>query len=232
MTLTVIFDLDGTLIDTPRGIVETFTASLKSMGVESIDAAAIKATIGLPLGKAFSLLLGVCADDDQVTLGIKQYQTLFKEIVLPKAQELIFSGVKEGLESLKSQNFTLAVATSKVYVSAEALLKAAGLWDYFDLVVGADHVVQPKPHPEMGHLVMSKLGVLAEHSVMVGDTTHDVLMAKGAGMRSIAVTYGIHDFKTLQSAEPTWIRDTFADVLHCIHSMNQSLNEKKLDCYT
>ena len=220
MKLTIIFDLDGTLIDTPRGIVETFTAALKSMGVAFIDAEAIKATIGLPLGKAFGHLLGVSGDDDQINLAIKQYQALFKEIVLPKAKELIFPGVEEGLATLKSQDFTLAVATSKVYMSAEALLKAAGLWDYFDLVVGADHVVQPKPHPEMGYLVMSKLGVLADHSVMVGDTTHDILMAKGAGMRSIAVTYGIHDVQTLQTAEPTWIRDTFADVLNCIDSMN------------
>ena len=213
MKSAVVFDLDGTLIDTPRGIVESFTAALISMNVAVSDPAAIRATIGLPLEQAFANLLGVDKADDQVGLGIKQYQICFKEIVLPKAQELIFPGVVEGLALLKAQGFILAVATSKFYASAEALLKAAGLWDYFHLVIGADQVTHPKPHPEMGELVMRKLGILAENTVMVGDTTHDILMAKGANIRSIAVTYGVHDLEKLQSAEPTWIVDSFDGVL-------------------
>jgi len=212
----IIFDLDGTLLDTPRAIVETFTAVFAAMGVPARDAAAIRATIGLPLEQAFSKLMGVALDDDRVAHGIKHYQVLFKELVLPRASSLIFPGVAEGLTALRSQGVSLAVATSKFYASADALLKAAGLRDHFTVVIGADQVTEPKPSPEMGLLIMDKLGVLAERAVMVGDTTHDLVMAKAAGMRSVAVTYGVHSVQELKSSEPTWIADTFGDVMSCV----------------
>lgn len=223
MKQAIIFDLDGTLIDTPSGIVETFIAALQSMNIRFTDAAAIRATIGLPLEKAFAKLLEVDVADSRVIHGIKQYQALFKDIVLPKAKELIFPGVEKGLEKLKCQGLLLAVATSKVYKSAEALLKAADLWKQFNLVVGADQVSRPKPDPEMGQFVLENLGVLAEDAVMVGDTTHDILMAKGAGMRSIAVTYGVQDLQKLKSADPTWVTDSFDGVLNHLFSINQCL---------
>jgi len=213
MKLAIIFDLDGTLIDTPRGIVDTFTAALKLFGVKSIDPVAIRKTIGLPLEKAFSMLMDVELEDQKVSEAVKLYQSLFKEIVLPKAKQLIFPGVEKGLANLKAKGFCLAVATSKVFASAEALIKAAGLWHYFDLVLGADDVKNPKPHPEMGQLAMWHLAVCPEDTIMVGDTTHDMLMAKSSGMRSIAVTYGVHDVVKLKSAEPTWIAHSFEEVM-------------------
>lgn len=216
MKSAMIFDLDGTLIDTPSGIVEAFSVTLKSIGAASIDAAAIRATVGLPLEKAFAGLLEIAPDDAKISHAIKQYQSAFTEIVLPKAKELIFPGVITGLTTLKARGFALAVATSKFYASAEALLKAAELWEFFDVVVGADQVTHPKPHPEMGHLVLQKLNVLPVNAIMVGDTTHDILMARDAGMRAIAVTYGVHTITKLQSSEPTWTINAFADVLTCV----------------
>ena len=212
MRLAIIFDLDGTLIDTPTGIVQAFTAALNSMDISFKDDSAIRATIGLPLERAFSNLLQVPENDARVNVGIKKYQALFKDIVLPRAKELIFPAVLEGLRSLKTEKISLAVATSKVYKSAEALLKAADLWQYFDIVIGADQVKQPKPHPEMGKLIMKKFDVLAKDTVMVGDTTHDIQMANASGMHSIAVTYGVHDIEKLKTANPTWLADTFNDV--------------------
>jgi pseudouridine-5'-phosphate glycosidase len=215
-TRAVIFDLDGTLIDTPRAIVETFAATFAAMGVTARDPAVIRATIGLPLERAFSQLLEVSLDDDRVAHCVERYQVLFRELILPQARSLIFPGVAEGLETLRGQGFALAVATSKFYASADALLRAAGLREHFSVVVGADQVTQPKPAPEMGRLIMDRLGVSAERAVMVGDTTHDLLMASAAGMRSVAVTYGIHSVQELRSSAPTWMADTFHDVLTCV----------------
>jgi phosphoglycolate phosphatase len=109
MTLAIIFDLDGTLIDTPRGIVESFTVALQTMGLESIDPLAIRATIGLPLDVAFSNLLSVERDHQSVQQSIVLYQTSFRDIVLPKAKDLIFPGVAKGLEVLKSKGKFLKV---------------------------------------------------------------------------------------------------------------------------
>ncbi|MEV6671315.1 HAD family hydrolase [Streptomyces sp. NPDC051162] len=216
MTDVVVFDLDGTLVDTPRAIVETFTAAFAAMGVAAQDPSAVRATIGLPLEQAFSKLMGIPLDDARVAEGVRQYQRLFREIILPRAGELLFPGVAEGLISLREKGLVLAVATSKFYASADALLTAAGLRDLFAVVIGADQVSKPKPDPESGRAVMEKLQVTAGETVMVGDTTHDLLMARAAGMRSIAVTYGIHGLEELRSAGPTWIADSFDDVLTCI----------------
>ncbi len=222
MKTALIFDLDGTLIDTPQGIVDTFIAALGVMDIAAPERTEIHATIGMPLEKAFSKFLGKDAGEDVVRFAVKQYQRLFQDIVLPRAVELTFAGVTDGLALLKNQGYALAVATSKVYKSAEALLKAAELFDYFDIVVGSDQVMNPKPHPEMGHLVMRMLDVTPERSIMIGDTTHDLLMAKDSGMQSIAVTYGVHDLKQLESAKPTWIFDSFNEVIQCINTVPKS----------
>ncbi|MCX5555163.1 HAD family hydrolase [Streptomyces sp. NBC_00038] len=213
MAQLAVFDLDGTLVDTPRAIIETFSAAFGSLGVEVPDAPEIRATIGLPLQRAFGDLLGVAPDDELATRGVRQYQIHYKELILPRAQELLFPGVAEGLAGLQDRGVTLAVATSKFHASADALLSAAGLRDRFALVVGADQVTHPKPHPESGQLVLDTLGIPAEHAVMVGDTTHDLKMANAAGLRSIAVTYGIHSAAELATAEPTWTVDTFDEVV-------------------
>ncbi|MFB1116412.1 HAD family hydrolase [Dickeya dadantii] len=215
----VIFDLDGTLVDTPSGIVSAFITALRDLSMPFEDRRAIRATIGLPLEKAFGQILALPVEDERVTAAVRQYQAVFREQVLPQAPGLVFPGVVEGLALLKGQGYTLAVATSKVFASAKALLEAAGLWPYFDLVLGADMVAHPKPHPEMGLLAMSRLGADAATTAMVGDTTHDLLMAKQAGMAAIGVTWGIHTTDQLKAAEPQVIVDTFSEVVGAAHAL-------------
>ncbi|MFG1699560.1 HAD family hydrolase [Nonomuraea sp. NPDC049309] len=213
-----VFDLDGTLVDTPRAIVETFTAAFGALNAPAPAPAAIRATIGLPLQRAFGGLLGADPDGDLVTEAIRHYQRLFKETVLPRARELVFPGVAEGLAELRARGSVLAVATSKVSASAEALLRASRLREEFALVVGADQVTRPKPDPESGLLVLRTLGVPARRAVMVGDTSHDIHMASAAGMRSIAVTYGVHSTDELAAAAPTRFAATFGEVVALIEA--------------
>ncbi|MDF5753535.1 HAD family hydrolase [Spongiactinospora sp. TRM90649] len=207
-----VFDLDGTIVDTPRAIVESFTAALAAFGTELPAPAEIRATIGLPLEQAVGKLLGVAADDPRTGEGVRRYQAHFREHILPRAAELLFPGARDGLTALSERGAALAVATSKHYASADALLSAAGIRDLFRVVVGADQVTHPKPHPESGHAVLTACALPAERAVMVGDTTHDLLMAKACGMRSIAVTYGVHSLPELRAAGPTWIAGTFDEV--------------------
>lgn len=207
-----IFDLDGTLVDTPRAIVDTFAAVFASIGAKAPAPDAIRWTIGLPLEQAFAGLLDIQRKDERVGQAVRRYQELFRDLVLPRAQALVFPGVVQGLAALRDSGFALAVATSKHQASAEALLRAAALRDAFDVVVGADQVSRPKPDPESARLVFRLLGAPAGRPVMVGDTTHDLLMARAAGIASIAVTYGVHDRQELLAADPTSIVDSFDDV--------------------
>ena len=219
MTLTIAFDLDGTLIDTPSAIVQTFAAVFAAMGETPPDAAATRATIGLPLPRAFGSLLGLGDDDARVAEAVGLYQTYFREIVLPRGRELIFPGVVDGLAALRASGMTLTVATSKFHASAEALLRAAGIWDEFTVVLGADEVSRPKPEPEMVLRIIEKLCVTANSTIVVGDTTHDLTMANAAGARAIAVSYGVHAAADLWALEPVTVADTFDDVVACLKEL-------------
>lgn len=202
----VLFDLDGTLVDSPRAIVAAFTAAFGSLGRPAPEPAAIRATIGLPLERAFADLTG---EPGGMAAYVRAYQTAFREIVLPQAADLLFPGVVAGLAALREDGFALAVATSKYHASADALLTAAGIRAQFAALVGADQVRNPKPDPETGRLALDLLGVRAGRAAMVGDTTHDVLMASAAGMRSVAVSYGVHTVAQLRSANPTYLAGSF-----------------------
>lgn len=213
MTHVALFDLDGTLVDTPRAIVETFAAAFEALGESSRPEAEVRATIGLPLEQAFAKLLGVPQDDPRVGEGVARYQEAFRTVILPRARSLVFPGVEEGLADLQDHGVTLAVVTSKFHASADALLTAAGLRDRFAVLIGADDVTRPKPHPEPGLTALDLLGARPGGAVMVGDTTHDLRMAHAAGMRSVAVTYGVHGRTELSSARPTFTADTFTEVI-------------------
>ncbi|MCX2952791.1 HAD family hydrolase [Lentzea sp. NEAU-D7] len=220
-TRLAVFDLDGTLVDSPRAIVATFTEVLALLGSPARQPEAIRATIGMPMEKAFGTLLGVAADDPLVASGVEHYQQVFRKLVLPRARELVFPGVADGLAELADAGVALAVATSKFRRSADALLDAAGLAGLFELVVGADEVRNPKPHPEIGEKILHALDVPAARAVMVGDTTHDVLMAHATGMRAIAVTYGVHDRAELATARPHRYADAFPEVVVMVRTTAQ-----------
>ncbi len=212
----VIFDLDGTLVDTPTGIVEAFQYAFKSIGEEIREPDLIKSTIGLPLEEAFGTLLEVKSDNKAVLRAIEFYQEAFRTIIIPKAKKLVFRGVIQGLVKLESLGYTIAIATSKYYKSADILLEACEIRNHFKLVMGADQVTLPKPNPEMGLEIMNRLGFIKEHTVMIGDTTHDILMANNIGIASIAVTYGVHSKEKLSLSKPTWIVNSFDEVISTI----------------
>lgn len=216
MTTLAIFDLDGTLVDTPSGIVRSFTAALEELDVPVPPVDRIRATIGTPLERAFAGILEVPEDDPLVARAIEAYQRSFRELVLPEAADLVYPGVVDGLARLERAGLTLAVATSKYHATAEALLGAAGLTDRFRLVVGADDVARPKPAPDSALRVLHTLEVPAADAVLVGDTTHDIRTATAAGVRAIAVTYGVQGPDELESAAPSDIVDTFDRVVELL----------------
>ncbi|MFD8599289.1 HAD family hydrolase [Kitasatospora sp. NPDC059646] len=213
MTGLVLFDLDGTLLDTASTVVGTSTAVLASLGVTGIDPEAVRATIGRPLAESYAALLGAPADSADVAAAVRAYLALYRERTVPRARELLFPGVADGLARLRSAGLTLTVATNMLTASAEALLTAAGLRGRFAMVVGADAVARPKPAPDVGLLITTELCHPPARAVMVGDTVHDVLMANAAGLSSIAVTYGLHSEARLRTAAPTWLADDFPAVV-------------------
>ena len=215
----VIFDLDGTLVDTPKVIVATALEALRGRPWAMPEPQAIRATIGLPLTVAFSGLLGLPETSPEVVEVVEEYRRLWRANVIPRSADLLFPGVAEGIQLLRDLGLRLAVATSKVRSGAVAQLEAAGIAKHFEVVAGYDSVERPKPDPQMALHVLRGLGVAREASVVVGDTTHDLLMAHGAGLRTVAVTYGAHDQATLRTESPEWVAADFPEVVRLLRGL-------------
>lgn len=212
----VIWDLDGTLIDTPQVIVETAAHVLRALGRSEIDPTAIRAGIGLPLPVALGGLLGLPPDSPLVEDAVERYRVHWRSVVNPQIRDLVFPGVHEGLARLQRLGLRQAVATGKAQSGADTNVDMAGLRPYLEVVAGYDRVEHPKPAPDLALLVLRELKLSATDAVVVGDTTHDILMARGAGIRSIAVTYGAMEEAALRPAEPTWIARSFAEVMRIL----------------
>jgi phosphoglycolate phosphatase len=218
----VIFDLDGTLVDTPGVIVETAIAALHRSGALTIampEPEAIRATIGLPLTVAFSGLLGLSVESPEVQAVVEEYRRLWRANVVPRSAELLYPGVAEGVQILRDLGLRLAVATSKVQSGAVAQLEAAGIARHFDVVAGYDAVEKPKPDPQLALHVLERLGTAPDRTVVVGDTTHDLLMARGAGLRAVAVTYGAQDEATLLTESPDFVAHDFPQVVTVVRQL-------------
>lgn len=215
----VIFDLDGTLVDTPKVIVDTALEALRGRPWAMPEPQAIRATIGLPLTVAFAGLLGFDEGSAEVEQVVAEYRRIWRANVVPRSAELLYPGVAEGVQLLRDLGLKLAVATSKVTSGAVTQLELAGIARHFDVVAGFDAVERPKPDPQMATEVLRRLGAQAAATVMVGDTTHDLLMAHGAGLRAVAVTYGAHDEATLRTESPEWTADDFPQVVRLLREL-------------
>jgi phosphoglycolate phosphatase len=215
----VIFDLDGTLVDTPKAIVATALEALRGRLRALPEPQAVRATIGLPLTVAFSGLLGLAESSPEVDEVVQEYRRLWRTNVVPRSADLLYPGVAEGVQLLRDLGLRLAVATSKVRSGAVAQLEAAGIAQLFDLVAGYDSVERPKPDPQMALHVLGRLASSPASTVMVGDTTHDLLMAHGAGLRAVAVTYGAHDEATLRTGSPEWVVGDFTEVVRLLREL-------------
>jgi len=208
----LLLDLDGTLVDTPQAIVEVAQSTLAARGLPAADARTVKDTIGLPLPVALAQLIGTgpagAAD------AVEIYRVLWRTHVTPRIPQLLYPGVREGLEELKRADFRLAVVTGKAQDGADSTVTAAGLRDVLDVVLGYTSVPNPKPAPDIALLALDRLGVGAADAVIVGDSIHDLEMAQRAGIRSIAVTYGAQPETLLRSAAPAWVAHSFPEVVH------------------
>ncbi|KUN75280.1 HAD family hydrolase [Streptomyces griseoruber] len=208
----VVFDLDGTLADTPAAIRRLLVrvCAEHDRAVAPEEAAS---TVGIPLEEAFGRLLGTAPDAARTGRAVARYRELFDAEVLGMGTRLLHPDVPEGLARLRDAGIALAVATAKVSRSARALLHALRIDAYFPVVIGHDMVSRGKPHPESGLAAARALGVPPDGCAYVGDTVGDMRMAVAAGMRPVAVGYGVGGRDALAAVPGTTVCDTFPDVV-------------------
>jgi phosphoglycolate phosphatase len=207
----VLLDLDGTLVDTPQLIVEVTQSTLAALGLPQADPQRVRDGIGLPLPVALSELIGT--GPAGAAEAVEIYRTLWRAHVTPRIPQLLYPGVREGLEQLKGASLLLGVVTGKAQDGADSTVSAAGLSGLIDVVLGYTAVPNPKPAPDLALLALDRLGTPPAAAVLAGDSTLDLEMAGRAGVRSIAVTYGAQPETALRAASPTWVAHSFAEVV-------------------
>lgn len=207
-----VFDFDGTLADSRRGIVLAMESALARHGVASPGDAAIAALIGLPLDAVFERL-APGAD----ALLVAALADAYREAYPPIARETtrLYDGVAEALDRLAARGVRMAIATSKSFRGATRSAEHLGIARHFEMIVAADTVEMKKPHPESVERVLAHFGASAREALVVGDTTYDIEMGRRAGTDTCAVTWGVHARETLAGERPTYVvatRDELADL--------------------
>ena len=210
----IIFDFDGTLCDTRKNIIIAFRATMERLGLDMRDEATCGATIGLTLHDGFKAMYPTMSDAEAAHC-VDTYREIFAE----RRRELIpplFPNVREVLTELHARGFILTIASSRLYDSIMLFLREHGIEELFSYVVGSDSVTHHKPHPEPVLMTLKALDVSADDAIVVGDMPLDVAMGRGAGVRTVAVTYGNATREELEAAEADFVIDSFDMFIGCI----------------
>ena len=203
----IVFDWDGTLMDSTSTIVQCIQAAARDLGLPVPDNKAASYVIGLGLQDAMH-----AAIPDLDPIFYPRMVERYRYHYLGQDHELtLFDGVREMLEDLSQLGYFLAVATGKSRVGLNRALHAAKLLSVFDATRCADETFS-KPNPAMLHELTRELGQDMRRTVMIGDTTHDLQMAINARAAGIAVRYGAHSPSELDKLSPLHAVDSVKEL--------------------
>lgn len=185
----IVFDWDGTLMDSEARIVAAMQRALADLDAPLRSAREIRDIIGLGLLEAVRTLLPEMDDALQVQIEERYRAHYLTQDGIPSP---LFPGAEAVLAELVGCGYLLAIATGKGRQGLNAVLRTSGLEGYFHATRCADETFS-KPHPEMLLQIMDELGVDPRHTLMVGDTEYDLQLAANAGVQALAVCYGAHE---------------------------------------
>jgi phosphoglycolate phosphatase len=209
----IVFDWDGTLMDSEMRIVNCLQAAFADLGLPPPGREAARDVIGLGLDEALMQLLPGADPPTRQALVIG-YRRRFLET--DRTPSVLFAGARETLEWLSGEGYRLAVATGKGRVGLDRALAETGLGPLFHATRCADETFS-KPNPQMLLELMDELGADASATLMIGDTEYDMQMAANARTKALAVSYGVHPVERLMPHAPL-------DCLHDIAALPAWLN--------
>ena len=183
MVKLVIFDLDGTLLDSFDSIIKSFEMATKAFGVD-IDLNVVKDNIGIPSKEILRRALRVKVSEQSIKEILTLRRKLHDKLVM---NAKLFDDVLPTLTELKRRGLKLALVSSNVKYRLKAILEKNKLTHLFDSVVSYEDVKRPKPHPDMVLKALEEVGVKAEEAILVGDSINDVMSAKSAGVIAVLI---------------------------------------------
>lgn len=191
----VLFDLDGTLLDSIDLILDSYAHTFAQFDLAAPTREAMLADIGVPLWVVFERL---GADRERVHEMIAAYRDF--NLLHHDARVAEFPGVADMLQRVRARGCLTALVTSKNRHGALRGLRAMGLFDAIDVVVGADDVARPKPDSEPVTFALTRLGVRPAEAVFVGDSVHDIASGRAACVRTVAAAWGAMALDSLRAA--------------------------------
>jgi phosphoglycolate phosphatase len=213
----VIFDCDGTLVDSQHMIVAAMNGAFAALGRPAPTREATLSIVGLSLVEALSTL--TAPDDPDVPALIEGYKNAFHALRAdPSHTEPLYEGAREVVEWLGQRDVVLGIATGKSQRGVRLVLGHHGLYDRFATVQTADDAPS-KPHPAMIQQAMQAVGASPRDTVMIGDTTYDIDMAHAAGVAAIGVSWGYHPPDALARLKPHVMIERYGDLPAVLESL-------------
>jgi len=208
----LIFDLDGTLVDTAQDITHSLNFALKPHGLNSLK---VEDTIKM-VGEGVSRLVEKVLPIEKLHLKgdvMNRFLEYYSEHLIDNSKE--YPHIKEILENLIG--FKKAVISNKREDLSKRLLEELGLSEYFDLIIGSDTAGEKKPSPVPVLYAMTRLGSNPEESIIVGDSNYDIEAGKKAGVKTVAVTYGYRPKESLTEAD--YMIDDIRELMPLLHKL-------------
>ena len=206
-----VFDCDGTLVDSQSSIIHAMHAACDHHDFARPSDNDVRRVVGLPLEIAIQHLLPGVTDTYALDIS-ESYKSAFRDLrQTGEVCEPLFPGVESVMDRLDDAGWLMGVATGKAMRGLKNTLEHHGLMDRFVTLQTAD-LAQGKPHPDMMLKAMAATGVEPSRSVMIGDTTFDVEMAKNAGVKAIGVAWGYHEADELMDAGAALVVHTAEDL--------------------
>lgn len=210
----VLFDLDGTLVDSARDLYRAMNLTLAQLGRPLVTEQQIRIWVG----KGASQLCTCVIEYQDQQFDAQQHQQLldkFLEIYQANVcvDSVIYDGVLPFLDLCQQQDKTLVCVTNKPYQPAVTLLEELQILDRFALVLGGDSLAQRKPHPEPLLHAMQQFAQTANDTLMIGDSRNDVEAARAAGIDCIVLSYGYNHGEDIQACQPQLVIDSLEELI-------------------
>ena len=212
MIKAILFDCDGTLVNSAPGIVKTMEQVFIKMNIPVPTEEAMRATIGLPLRLALKELGHL--DDKSADDATELYRSLFP--IYEVEYVTVFPEVKETLMALKEKGLRMAIVTSRDTTSLRLIADRRDMTPFFETYVTGADGFPPKPAPDMVLALLKRMNLKEDEVLVVGDTTFDIDMGNSAGCKTVAVTYGNHSQERLMTSHPTFVIEHFSKLANLL----------------
>ena len=203
-------DFDGTIARTIPAIMHASEKMLKMHGYD-LDPVMVERNFGLALPEAFRCFANdPTIDDETIEQMIKEFNHIYKTECEPLIE--LFDGVADTLDALKKAGIKLLIASNNIRGVLQRLTARLNIAEYFDGIICADDVVNTKPAPDIALLALERYNIKGEETLVVGDSTYDMDMGRGAGCHLCGVSFGSHTPEMLRNTGALYVIDHFTEL--------------------